>query len=238
MKINPITILNILITIFLIIAIMVIVLMIKNKMNIYYISAAAMVSFLLSFILYTINKGVTMSSHTEEINKYKAKLVYHQDFFTIATYTQNQIICWSEIEAIFFISSPPLDGEYHTMEYRIFLNKKPETVRKQPLKWYDKILPEPRQEKFPMVKIDDYYNVDFNTFYPSIEKFLLTEKISSAFLNGTFGNDVKYTQKQNEIIGIPYSKPLKTTGFYKLFDRGTYADNGSLKDYRKQATEI
>ncbi|BAP32819.1 uncharacterized protein CHSO_3782 [Chryseobacterium sp. StRB126] len=124
------------------------------------------------------------------------------------------------------------------MEYRIFLNKKPEVIRKQPLKWYDKILPEPKQEEFPMIKIDDYYHIDFNTFYPSLEKFLLTEKISSDFLNGKFANEVKYTQKENKTIGVPYNKQLKTTGFYKIFDKGTSADSGSLKDYREQATEI
>lgn len=238
MKINPISILNIFISIFLIIAIMVIVLMVKNEMNLYYISAAFMVSFLLLFILYTINKGIPNSNQAKESNQYKAKLLYHQDYFTIVTYTQDLIINWRDIEAIFFINSPPLDGEYHTMEYRIFLNKKPETVRKQPLKWYDKILPEPKQEKFPMLKIDDHYHIDFNTFYPSLQKFLLTENISSDFLNGKFGNEVKYTQKGNKTIGIPYNKQLRTTGFYKIFDKGNYANSGSLKEYREQATEI
>ncbi|MBP2616461.1 hypothetical protein [Chryseobacterium jejuense] len=207
-------------------------------MNLYYISAAFMVSFLLFFILYTINKGIPTSSNTDEINKYKAKLLYHQDCFTVVTYTQDLIIDWRGIEAIFFINSPPLDGEYHTMEYRIFLNKKPEVIRKLPLRWYDKILPEPKQEKFPMIKIDDYYHIDFNTFYPSLEKFFLTEKISSDFLNGKFGNEVKYTQKENKTIGVPYNKQLKTTGFYKIFDKGTYTDSGSLKDYREQAKEL
>ncbi|WP_347217101.1 hypothetical protein [Chryseobacterium sp.] len=234
MKTNPIIILNIVLTIFLIIAIMVIILMIKNEMNIYYVSAAVIVAFLLSFILYTTNTGIPASNHTEEINKYKARLAYHQDSFTIATYTQDLIICWNDVEAIFFIRSSPLDGEYHTMEYRIFLNKKPETVRKQPLKWYDKILPEPRQEKFPMVKIDDDYNLDFNTFYPSVKKFLLTEKISSASLNDTFGNEVKNAQKENQIMGIPYGRQLMIT----IFDKGTHADNDILKEYREQATEI
>lgn len=217
---------------------MVIVLMVKNEMNFYYISAAFMVSFLLLFILYTINKGIPTLKHTEKINKYKAKLLYHQDNFAVVTYTQDLIINWSDIEAIFFINSPPLDGEYHTMEYRIFLHKKPEAIRKQPLKWYDKILPEPKPEKFPMIKIDDYYHINFNTFYPSLEKFLLTEKISSDFLNGKFGNEVKYIQKENKTIGVPYNKQLKTTGFYKIFDKGTYVDSGSLKEYREQAKNV
>lgn len=214
MKINPIIILNILITFFLIIAVGIVILMVKNEMNMYYISAAAMISLFLIFILYTINKGVPTSNRTGEINQYKAKLLYHQDYFTIVTHTQNQVIYWRDIEAIFLINSSPLDGEYHTMEYRIFLNKKPETVTKQPLQWYDKIFPEPKQEKFPMVKIDDHYHFDFNTFYPSLEKLLFTKTAD-----------------------IPYNKELKTTGFYKIFDKGTFADSGSLKDYREQVAE-
>lgn len=214
MRINPIIILNILITIFLIIAIMVIVLMVRNEMNRYYISAAVMISFLLLFILYTINKGVPTSNHTEEINQYKATFLYHQDYFTIVSYSQDQIIYWRDIEAIFLINSLPLDGEYHTMEYRIFLNKKPETIRKQPLKWYDKILPQPKQEKFPMIKIDNDYHIDFNTFYPSLEKFLFTKTAD-----------------------ISCNKSLKTTGFYKIFDKGTYIDSGNLKEYREQAAK-
>lgn len=214
MKINPIIILNILLTFFLIIAVGTVILMVKNEMNMYYISAAVMISAFLLFILYTINKGVPTANRTGDINQYKAKLVYHQDYFTIVTYSQDQMIYWRDIEAIFLINSPPLDGEYHTMEYRIFLDKEPEITRKQPLKWYDRILPEPKQGKFPMIKIDDDYHIDFNTFYPSLEKFLFTET-----------------------AGILYNKELKTTGFYKIFDKGTFADSGSLKDYREQATE-
>lgn len=173
----------------------------------------------------------------EEANKYKGKILYNNEAFTIVTYSKDFVVNWNTIEAIFFINTPPLDGEYHNKEYRIFLNKEPVIINKKPLKWYDKILPEPKKQEYPMIKIDDYYNIDFNTFYPSMEKLLTNEKMPSNLLNGKFGNQVEYRKKENTIIGIPYDKLLITTGFYKIFDKGS-PSNEELKEYRNNATKI
>lgn len=169
-----------------------------------------------------------------EINKYRGKILYNNESFTIITYSRDFIINWNTIEAIFFINTPPLDGEYHNKEFRIFLSREPLILNKRKLKWYDKILPKPKKEEYPMVKIDDYYNIDFDTFYPSIEKFLISEKIPSKFLNGKFGNEVDYIQKGNTIIDFLSKYSLITMDFHKIFDKGSHVDDGTLKEYRNK----
>lgn len=70
-----------------------------------------------------------------------------------------------------------------------------------------------------MIKIDDYSNLDFDTFYGSIEKYLNTEKKHLIFNLKSFGNETKIIKKNNTIVTIPARKPYKTLGFYKIFDR-------------------
>jgi hypothetical protein len=220
MKINPIIILNIILIIFLSISIAAAVMMVKNEMSAFYTLASSLTGSFLIFILYIINKRTpssVLSDKTHDLHQYKAKLAYHQNSFTIASYSQDIIISWNSIEAIFLINAQPLDGEYHHKEYRIFLNTEPETIRKRPLSWYHKILPEPKKEQFPMIKIDDYYNIDFETFYPSAERFLMDKNTVSYF-----------RENKNKLI---------TSGFQIIFDKGTPTDNGLLKDYRIQTVK-
>lgn len=187
------------------------------------------------FVFISSFKNIGKFKTENEANKYKGKLVYNDDSYTIITYSKDITVPWNAIEAIFLINSPPLDGEYHNKEFRIFLNREPVIINKRPLKWYDSVLPTPKKEEYPMIKIDDYYNIDFDTFLPSIERFLMIKNIPSTFLNGTFGNQVDYVKKENTTIGVPHNKLLMTTGFYVLFDKGSHSDF-ELKEYRKNAT--
>jgi hypothetical protein len=180
--------------------------------------------------------NIRKSQTIEEFNKYKNKLSYNDEGFTIHTYSYDLIVKWDMIEAIFLINSPPGDGEYHNKQYRIILNKEPVTIEKRQPKWYDKILPSPKKEKYPEIRIDDYYNIHFTTFHPAVGKYLITGKISSEYLNKKFGNDVRYIQKdKNTIIGVPAYKPVKIMGFYAIFDRGNDIIDERLMQYRNSS---
>ncbi|MCW2259846.1 MULTISPECIES: hypothetical protein [Sphingobacterium] len=187
------------------------------------------------FVFISSFKGIRIFKTEKEANKYKGKLSYNNDAYTVITYSKDIVVSWNSVEAIFYINSPPLDGEYHNKEYRIFLNNDPVIINKRPLKWYDTILPSPKKEEYPMIKIDDYYNIDFDTFLPSIERFLMIKNIPPGFLNGKFGNQVDYAKKEKAVIGVPHNKLLMTTGFYVLYDKGSHSDF-ELKEYRKNAT--
>jgi len=180
-RLNPIFFINIIIMFFVLIAFGIGTFIIKNSLGNYYALAIFMIALFLLFIFYSINKGIPTSNKIN-IDKYKEKLSYNSEYFTISTYSYDSVIKWNNVEAIFLIDSPPLDGEYHNKEYRIFLNENPVIIRKKQQKWYNRILSSPKKQKCPMIKIDDYYNIDFNTFYPSIEKFLIKEKKALDFL--------------------------------------------------------
>ena len=173
----------------------------------------------------------------EEINKYKAKLSYSDEHFVIHySFSNDRVIKWETVEAIFFIDSPPRDGKYHTKEYRIILNDEPVEIMEKPLKWYDKILPNPMKEKYPLIRINNDTNADFKTFHLAIEIYLIQEEMSSDYLNKKFGNEVRRVRKdKNTIIIEPVRKPLKSMGFYNIFDRGNSIDDKRLIHYRNIA---
>ena len=239
---NPILFFNAIIIFFALLTIGLMIFIIKNSLGIYYAIALLTIALFLLFILYSINKESISRSDKISYNteKYKGKLVYNDDSFIIKTYSYDSVIKWIDVEAIFLISSPPLDGEYHNKEYIIILNKDPLCIRNFPQKWYDRLLPNSKKEKYPMIKIDDYSNVDFDTFYGSIEKYLNIEKKTSNFqFEKFFGNESKIIKKNgNTNVSIPTQKPRNTLRFYKIFDKENSINDSRLIEYRNNAQNI
>lgn len=241
-RLNPILFFNAIIIFFTLLAIGLMVFIIKNSLGIYYAIALLLIALFLLFILYSLNKkNISIcDKKSYNIDKYKGKLMYYNDWFIIKTFSYNRVIRWDDIEAIFLINSPPLDGEYHNKEYRIILNKEPLYIRNFSQKWYDKILPKPKKEKYPMIKIDDYYNIDFDTFYGLVEKFLIKEKTISDFQpEKFFGNESKVIKKNKSMTIITSAKkPYLTLGIYNVFDRENVINDNRLTEYRNNAQNI
>ena len=172
----------------------------------------------------------------DKINKYKGRLSYNVESFGIHGYSVDRIVKWNTIEAIFLIDSPPRKGQYHNKQYRIILNEEAVEIEKRKPKWYDKILPTPKKEKYPLIMIDDDYILNFNTFHSAIEEYLINEKIADNYLTERFGNKVEYIRKdKNTIVGTPANKPLKRFVFNKLFDRDNNINDKRLTEYRNHA---
>lgn len=239
MKINPIIIFNILIGIFLLIAIAVTVFMVKNGMNIYYISASALTSLLLLFILYSINKGIP-SSHKviSTIDKNKEKLEFNDKELIINSpvMEHKQIIEWSAIEAIYCLNMIPLDGTYHNFEYSIFLKKPAKTEKYKDLSWYNKLVSS--ENNSLELKINDYDNIDFKKLHPAVEKYLIKKETSENYLHKKFGNDVRSVQDNTTTTEFPANRSLKTFELYKIYDKGDHTNDEKLKEYRANAIKI
>ncbi|MCL1668193.1 hypothetical protein M2T82_08995 [Elizabethkingia ursingii] len=230
MKINPILIFNILIALFLVIGVSVTVLIIRNGMNPYYITASIFSNLLLLFILYSINKGIP-SSHKvmSTIEKNKDRLEFNESGFIVNSPVMQyrQIIEWHMIEAIYCLNTIPLDGTYHNFEYSIFLSQPAKTVKYSNLSWYNKLFAS--QSNSLEIKINDYSNIDFNKLHPAIEKYLLKEEIMPEYLQKKFGND----SLPKDLI----KKSIKAFGLYKVYDIGNSTHNEKLKEYRANATK-
>ncbi|MGU3375982.1 hypothetical protein [Chryseobacterium sp. M5A1_1a] len=240
MKVNPIIVLNILIAIFLLISVFTTVLMVKNAMGIYYISAASFVSLLLLFILYSLNKGIP-SSHKvlNKIEESKDRLEFNENELIIDSpiLEQKQIIDWKTVEAIFCLNMIPLDGTYHNFEYSFFLNQPPKIEKYSNLKWYNKLFLSSKSSSFE-IKIDDYNNIDFNKLHQSADKYLLKKETSSEYLHKKFGNNIRSVKEKDTVTSFSADKPLKTFELYQIYDRGNTTHNNKLKEYRDNATKI
>ncbi|MGL6128745.1 hypothetical protein [Chryseobacterium artocarpi] len=239
MKINPIIIFNILIVIFLLIAIAVTVFMVKNGMNIYYISASAFTSLLLLFILYSINKGIPSSHQViSTIEKNKERLDFNDKELIINSpvMEHKQIIEWNNVEAIYCLNMIPLDGTYHNFEYSIFLKQPAKTEKYKDLSWYNKLVSS--ENNSLELKINDYDNIDFKKFHPAVEKYLIKKETSEGYLHKKFGNNTRSVQENNTTTSFPADQPLKTFELYKIFDKEDPTNDEKLKEYRANAIKI
>ena len=119
-----------------------------------------MVLIILFLLLYALNKGVPIS---DKFYKSRRRISYNDSFFTLHLSSCDLIIKWDEVEAIFMANFPPAEGDNHTMEYRLILNKEPLEIRKEKNTWLDNFLSFPK-EKYPFV-LNFQYTLDNIPYY-------------------------------------------------------------------------
>ena len=140
--------------------------------------AAAFILFIILIILflllYALNKGVPIA---DKFYKSRRRISHNDSFFTLHLSSCDLIIKWDEVEAIFMANFPPTEGDNHTMEYRLILNKEPLEIRKDKNTWLDNFLSFPK-EKYPLVIIDNYNycSTDFYNFHILVKKYLIRGK--------------------------------------------------------------
>ncbi|WP_161794136.1 hypothetical protein [Flavobacterium sp. 316] len=206
-----------------------------NYIGVIIVSAIILI---LAFIIYTINFGIPTSDKIiNKIESNKESLSYSKEYFiiNIPILEKKLKINWESIEAIFLLNKPPLDGEYHNFEYIIIMNKDPEIMMYNNQKWYNRynllsVFPKSNKKKLPCVKINDYSNKNFNTFKDAIDKYLVKTK---DYLNLKFGNETKEVISGNIKI-VTLKSPIKTFGFYKVFDLGNDLKDEKLIEYRNE----
>lgn len=193
--------------------------------------------------MYAINFGISISEKTaKRINDSKEKIHYTEEKITIDVPVSEEkiVVFWTDIEAIFLLNKPPLDGEYHNFEYLIILNSKPIVIKYDVQSWYNKIffLPEPKKKSLPIIKINDYSNIDFYTFNEAINKYLAkVNPETHSYLKLKFGNKVQNIKSGNTTKKV-IDDPLKTFGFCKIFDRENNLNDYNLNTFRKEADKV
>lgn len=198
--------------------------------------AAAFILFIILIILflllYAINKGVPIS---DKFYKSRRRISHNDSFFTLHLSSYDLIIKWDEVEAIFMANFPPAEGDNHTIEYRLILNKEPLEIRKEKNTWLDNFLSFPK-EKYPLVIIDNYNycSIDFYNFHILVKKYLIREKNIEIDISPKkfFGNKVEIVKNKDSIIMTPSGK-IRVEGFQLVFDRGSDIKDKRILEYRK-----
>ena len=198
--------------------------------------AAAFILFIILIILflllYALNKGVPIS---DKFYKSRRRISHNDSSFTLHLSSYDLIIKWDEVEAIFMANFPPTEGDNHTMEYRLILNKEPLEIRKDKNTWLDNFLSFPK-EKYPLVIIDNYNyrSTDFYNFHILVKKYLIREKNIKIDISPKrfFGNKVEIIKNKDSIIMTPSGK-IRVEGFQLVFDRGNDIKDKRLLEYRK-----
>ncbi|MGV0919293.1 hypothetical protein ACTS94_02725 [Empedobacter falsenii] len=144
--------------------------------------------------------------------KYKAKLSYSNEGITIHTFSNEKLVKWVDIELIFLINSVPLDGEYHNKEFRIYTNTEPIYINQSKISWFEKIFPPPKY-KYPLIKIDDYYFVNFNSLYAQLCIHLGIKNFNKKIIN----------------------EPLQTFKVYLLYDKGSFINDIQINNLKSQS---
>lgn len=202
--------------------------------------AAAFILFIILIILflllYAINKGVPIS---DKFYKSRRRISHNDSFFTLHLSSYDLIIKWDEVEAIFMANFPPAEGDNHTIEYRLILNKEPLEIRKEKNTWLDNFLSFPK-EKYPLVIIDNYNycSTDFYNFHILVKKYLIREKNIEIDISPKkfFGNKVEIVKNKDSIIMTPSGK-IRVEGFQLVFDRGSDIKDKRILEYRKITLE-
>ena len=195
-----------------------------------------MVLIILFLLLYALNKGVPIA---DKFYKSRRRISHNDSFFTLHLSSYDLIIKWDEVEAIFMANFPPTEGDNHTMEYRLILNKEPLEIRKDKNTWLDNFLSFPK-EKYPLVIIDNYNysRTDFYNFHILIKKYLIRGKNIEIdiFPKRFFGNKVEIIKKKDSIMMTPSGK-VRVEGFQLVFDRGNDINDKRLLKYREITLE-
>ena len=195
-----------------------------------------MVLIILFLLLYALNKGVPIS---DKFYKSRRRISHNDSFFTLHLSSCDLIIKWDEVEAIFMANFPPTEGDNHTMEYRLILNKEPLEIRKDKNTWLDNFLSFPK-EKYPLVIIDNYNycSTDFYNFHILVKKYLIRGKNIEIdiFPKRFFGNKVEIIKNKDSTMMTPSGK-ISVEGIQLVFDRGNDIKDKRLLKYRKITLE-
>lgn len=202
--------------------------------------AAAFILFIILIILflllYALNKGVPIA---DKFYKSRRRISHNDSFFTLHLSSCDLIIKWDEVEAIFMANFPPTEGDNHTMEYRLILNKEPLEIKKDKNTWLDNFLSFPK-EKYPLVIIDNYNycSTDFYNFHILVKKYLIREKNIEIDISPKrfFGNKVEIIKNKDSIMMTPSGK-ISVEGIQLVFDRGNDIKDKRLLEYRKITLE-
>jgi hypothetical protein len=196
-KINPIIIFNSFLILFVIGGVFLGYFFLKINMGYLPIIIISTIVIIVLYIIHTINSGISISKKAaKKIENSKEKLKYTEEKITIDVpiLEEKIILFWNNIEAVFLLNKPPLDGEYHNFEYLIILDYEPNIAKYDIQSWYNKIsiLPKPKNKGLPIIKINDHSNKDFFTFNEAIYKYLAkVNQESSNNLKLKFGNEVE-----------------------------------------------
>lgn len=194
------------------------------------------ISLLLFFLIFFADAFVYLGKAQtwEEYAKYKDKLTYNENEFIIdnVQLEYKEIITWKSVEAIYLFSSPPSDGEYHNYEYSIVLNKLPEKIiykkRTEYKKHIELLLPEKGKKELPIIRINDFRNLNFNSFENATKKNLTNTNLEINY-------DLKFGNKLHSNTTTPLNQQsLKSFGFYQIFDRGNNLNDKNLDRFRKE----
>ena len=195
-----------------------------------------MVLIILFLLLYALNKGVPIA---DKFYKSRRRISHNDSFFTLHLSSCDLIIKWDEVEAIFMSNFPPTEGDNHTMEYRLILNKEPLEIRKDKNTWLDNFLSFPK-EKYPLVIIDNYNycSTDFYNFHILVKKYLIRGKNIEIdiFPKRFFGNKVEIIKNKDSTMMTPSGK-ISVEGIQLVFDRGNDIKDKRLLEYRKITLE-
>ena len=191
---------------------------------------------ILFLLLYALNRGVPIA---DKFYKSRRRISHNDSFFTLHLSSCDLIIKWDEVEAIFMANFPPTEGDNHTMEYRLILNKEPLEIKKDKNTWLDNFLSFPK-EKYPLVIIDNYNycSTDFYNFHILVKKYLIRGKNIEIDISPKrfFGNKVEIIKNKDSIMMTPSGK-ISVEGIQLVFDRGNDIKDKRLLEYRKITLE-
>lgn len=235
-NVSPIVIFSGFLTLFLLGDVLLIFFLAKiNKLNLTAAIVLGLIALLLGYIIYKIHFGSAVSKQQELA---KDRLSYTEQYLILdhVLLQEKETIQWGSVEAVFLSNSPPLEGEYHNFEYLFILNTKPSIARYKDQSWYNKMsfLPQSKSKKYPIIRINDHRNKDFFLLKDAINTHLAKNDTLDYYLGLKFGNEVK-TERIGHVAKTYSEKPLKTLGFYKIFDRNNQLDDETLIRLRKEA---
>lgn len=234
---NPIIALNIILVIFISICILIFIFLLKSdKLTVVSSIVIGAITLVLITVLASFNvKTYGSVEQFEKSEISKNRLYFYDGEFVIDSplLQEKKIVEWKQVEAVFLMNSAPLDGEYFNFQYIIFAKTPVKTVRYKNQKWYNKILPaHTDRAEVTIIRIDDYRNIDFHSFFPMANKHLdYVNNNIAKYLNLKFGNDVT-KQNFNQNQSSSTANTINNLGFYKVFDRNNAIEDSTLFDYR------
>ncbi|HEX8576627.1 MAG TPA: hypothetical protein VF677_10085 [Flavobacterium sp.] len=237
MKVNPLLLFKATVLFFLFLAIAILYLIIKlNVATILGYAVMILIILLLSYVFMALTGWIKISKEKyAEIESRRDQLLYQKYGFIIKKpiLNENLHINWEDIEAIYLRQdTASREGDYHSKEYIVFLNKKPKTIIDKDASWINKIsLFSNKENNITNILINDYKNKDFSTFAGQLIANLNIQDFSVQDNRKGFLISKETNLINNKII--EHWKPHKNPKFLiKIFDLDNTTNNNLLLKYR------